>query len=239
MKKFALITGGAKRIGKSIALALSQKDVHIFLHYFHSSREAEETAAGIRQLGGTCTLLRANLQDEYAIKQLFQHIEDESGGLDVMINNASVFIKKSLDDTTLDDWQRIMQVNLTAPWLCAKYGRPLLLKHHGCILNILDSAIEKVWPDYAAYQISKVGLAQLTKLLAKTYAPEIRVNGIAPGLILPSIEEDQDRWQQLVERIPLKKQGEPSDIVDAVWFFINQAYITGEILFIDGGYKLS
>jgi pteridine reductase len=238
MMRTALITGGAQRIGKSIANALGQDGYHVCLHYYHSKEEAEETAALIQANGGTCSLIQADLQDSDALTAMMQRIVQDHEALDVLINNASIFIESSLSDTSIDVWDRIMDVNLRAPWLCAKLAQPLLASRGGCIINILDSGIEKVWPNFAAYQISKVGMAQLTKLLAKEFAPDIRVNGIAPGLILPSSSEEPEQWEKLVNRLPLKKQGNPADVVDAVLFFINQAYVTGEILFIDGGYQL-
>lgn len=236
--KTALITGGAQRIGKSIAIALGQDGYHIYLHYYRSNKEAEDTAAVIQAQGGTCTLMQADLQDVDALADMMQRIADEVESLDVLINNASIFAESPLSDTSIDVWDRIMDVNLRAPWLCAKLARPLLASGGGCIINILDSGIEKVWPNFAVYQISKVGMAQLTKLLAKEFAPDIRVNGVAPGLILPSSAEEPEQWEKLINRLPLKKQGNPADVVDAVLFFINQAYVTGEILFIDGGYQL-
>jgi pteridine reductase len=238
MDKTILITGGAKRIGKSIAIALGQDGYHVCLHYYQSRSEAEETAEQIRENGGTCSLMQSDLQDTQSLTSMIKQIEKEYHGLDVLINNASIFQESSMTDISIEDWDRILDVNLRAPWLCAKLSRDMLRKRKGCILNILDSGIEKVWPNFAAYQISKVGLAQLTRLLAKEFAPEIRVNGIAPGLILSSAKEMPEHWEKLVNRLPLKKQGTPIDVVNAVLFFVHQTYVTGEILFVDGGYQL-
>ncbi len=238
MMKTALITGGAQRIGKSIAIALGQDGYHVCLHYYKSRKEAEETAKQIKLNGGSCTLMKSDLQNAAALESMMQKISEDFDGLDVLVNNASIFQESSLTETNTEDWDLIMKVNLRAPWLCAKLAKPLLASRNGCIINILDSGIEKVWPNFAVYQISKVGLAQLTKLLAKEFAPDIRVNGIAPGLILASSAEKSEQWDKLVNRLPLKKQGDPADVVDAVLFFIHQTYVTGEILFIDGGYQL-
>ncbi|MBI9048533.1 MAG: SDR family oxidoreductase [Anaerolineaceae bacterium] len=238
MSRSALVTGGARRIGKAIANTLAENGFHIYLHYFHSADQAEVTAQQIRQSGSSCDTLQADLQDAHAIAEMMDEIRKKDTGLQVLVNNASVFQQASLDDTKIDEWDQMMQVNLRAPWLCVKSARDLLQKNNGCVINMLDSGIEKIWTNHAAYQLSKVGLAHLTKLMAKEYAPMIRVNGIAPGLILPSAEEEVAHWDTLVNRLPMKKQGDPTDVVEAVLFLINQTYITGEILFIDGGYQL-
>jgi NAD(P)-dependent dehydrogenase (short-subunit alcohol dehydrogenase family) len=237
MNKSALITGASKRIGKQIAIALGKKGYHIHLHYHLSHHAAEETITFLRQEGISCDLIQADLQNPPDIEHMISGLMSTDDALSVIINNASVFYSGSLQESDVEIWDVTMAVNLRAPWLIVKYAFDALKKNNGCVINILDSGIEKVWTKYPAYQISKVGLAHLTKLMAKTYAPDIRINGISPGLILPSEDGTPDDWRILVDRLPMKRSGNPQDVVDGIMFLINQEYITGEILFIDGGYQ--
>jgi pteridine reductase len=238
MQKSALITGASKRIGKEIAFALGKKGYHIFLHYHNSEELAQKTKTELEDENISCDMIRADLQNPPDIMHMMEWIFVQKMELSVIVNNASLFEMSTLENAEIENWDALMNVNLRAPWLIIKVAADVLKRNHGCVVNILDAGIAKVWTQHAPYQISKVALAQLTKIMAATYAPHIRVNGIAPGLILPAENVSSLSWDKLLDRIPMKRQGSTSDIAEAVLFFIDQHYITGEILFVDGGSQL-
>ena len=238
MKKSALITGASKRIGKDTAFALGKNGYHIFLHYLNSKTSALRTKAELELEEISCDMIQADLQNPPDIVHMMEFICQQERKLSVIINNASLFFSSTLQNADIDNWDAMMNVNLRAPWLIVKEAADLLAENNGCVINILDTGISKVWTQHAPYQISKVALAQLTKTMAKTYAPNIRVNGIAPGLILPADDEMPHNWDVLVNQVPMKRKGQTKDITDTVLFLVNQEYITGEILFIDGGSQL-
>jgi pteridine reductase len=238
MQKSALITGASKRIGKEIAFALGKKGYHIFLHYHNSEELAQKTKTELEHENISCDMIRADLQNPPDIMHMMEWIFAQKTELSVIVNNASLFEMSTLENAEIENWDALMNVNLRAPWLIIKVAAEVLKRNNGCVVNILDAGIAKVWTQHAPYQISKVALAQLTKIMAATYAPHIRVNGIAPGLILPAENVSSLSWDKLLDRIPMKRQGSTSDIAEAVLFFIDQHYITGEILFVDGGSQL-
>jgi NAD(P)-dependent dehydrogenase (short-subunit alcohol dehydrogenase family) len=234
----ALVTGAAHRLGKAIAMELARNGYAIGIHFHHSQSEAEAAAREIEALGAPAILLPADLKNPQQIIDLFNHIPTGEYQLKVLVNSASVMLQKSLTDLSIPEWDNTMNLNLRAPWLCSMEAVKLMGNAKGVIINITDSGTRQVWSNYAAYLISKSGLETLTRLLARTLAPSVRVNGIAPGLILPSEHIDPEKWQSLVDRLPLKTSGTPEQIASAVLHLITNEYITGETLVVDGGYQL-
>ncbi len=236
--KVALITGGARRIGACIAQTLHQAGMNVVIHY-HSSAEAARALQ--KQLNqrreNSCLLIQGELSVHDKLKSLLKETIQQMGRLDVLVNNASAFFPTPLKTTTEKDWGRLIDTNLKAPFFLSQAAAPHLAKHSGCIINLIDIYAERPLPDHPVYCASKAGLASLTRSFAQSLAPEVRVNGIAPGAILwPDTQQDQLAQQRLISRTPLKRLGDPQDIANAALFLIQSApYMTGQILNIDGG----
>jgi NAD(P)-dependent dehydrogenase (short-subunit alcohol dehydrogenase family) len=235
----AIVTGASQRLGKAIALELARNGYAIGLHYFQSQSHAENTSREIEKLGQTAILLQADLRDSCQIQDLFSRVPSDRFHLDILVNSAAVIKQKNLVNLTLEEWDNTLNINLRAPWLLSVEAAKMMNPSGGSIINISDTGTHKVWASYGAYLVSKSGLEMMTKLLAKTLAPSIRVNGVAPGLILPSPEMDPGEWEALQAHVPLKKSGDPRHIADAVLYLARHEYITGETLVVDGGYQLN
>jgi NAD(P)-dependent dehydrogenase (short-subunit alcohol dehydrogenase family) len=235
---FALVTGAARRLGRAIALGLSRRGYAIGLHYHRSQAEAANTAAEIQACGVPVKLFQADLLNPDEIRRMFDCVGQEPYPLKVLVNSAAVFKHGSLRDLSPASWDESMAVNLRAPWLCAQQAARLMEGTGGVIINISDSGARKNWTGLPAYVISKNGLEVLTRLLARTFSPGIRVNAVAPGLIMPPEDLPEADWLRLVNRLPAQKAGDPANIVDAVLFLIDNKDITGQIIVVDGGYQL-
>lgn len=234
----ALVTGAAHRIGRAIALALARQGFAIGLHYHRSRDAAEETAGLLAETGAPVYLLPADLTAPVAIDDLFVRVAGLPHSLGVLVNSAAAMPRGDLRDLPVEEWDAVFDLNLRAPWLCARAAARLMEPAGGVIVNISDSGAGKAWTGYPAYVISKNGLEALTRLLARSLAPRVRVNAVAPGLILPSPDLPPETWQRLVERLPLQAAGQPEDVARAVLFFIQNPYITGQVLAVDGGYQM-
>jgi len=234
--KVALITGSAKRIGRETALELAKRGGRIAVHYRSSREEALETVRSIRQSGAEADLFQAELTDLEAVQRMFRELAERFGGLDILVNNASIFNPSTADNTTPAEWDAEMEANAKAPFFIAQAAARLMLpRGHGKIINIVDVAGEMIWRGYFAYSISKAALIGVNRGLAKTYAPTIQVNGIAPGPILFPDYYTEEQKRTAIEQTLLRRAGSPRDIVNAVVFFIENDYITGEVLHVDGG----
>ena len=232
----ALVTGGAKRIGREICLKLAEMGYDIVLTYLSSQTEAEELVAKIQSMGRKCSLKRCDLTVSEDISALMEEIFKESPSLNLVVNNASVFERSTFADTRLADLDMNFSLHLKTPFIIAQKLAEQNLK--GQIINILDTRITKKRTAYFAYLLSKKSLADFTLLAATELAPDIRVNGIAPGLILPPDGEDSAYLDRLATKIPAKRKGSVKNIVDTVEFLIKNEYITGQIIFNDGGESL-
>ena len=228
--KVALITGSAKRIGREIALELKRRGAQIAVHYRSSAAEAREVA------GTQGAVFQADLTDNGAVEKMFRGIEARFGGLDILVNSASVFAAATADEATPEHWDSQMDTNAKAPLFIAQQAARLMrVRGGGKIVNIVDVAGELIWPSYLPYSVSKAALIAVNRGLAKAYAPEIQVNGIAPGPVLFPEDYTEEQKKSAVDRTLLKRAGSPADIVNAVVFLIENDYITGEIIHVDGG----
>ncbi len=233
----ALVTGGAHRLGRSIALELARMGYALALHYFTSGEKAEQTADEIRQLGVPVTLLCADLTDENQVREMFAQVAALQNPLRVLVNSAAKLDRGSLLTLPMDAWDKSLDINLKAPLLCSQLAVPLM-QEGGVIINLSDVGAGKTWTAFPAYIVSKAGLEALTRLMARSLAPRIRVNAIAPGLILPSGDLPDEDWQRLINRVPMRRAGAPEEIAHTVAFLIENDYITGQTLVVDGGYQL-
>ncbi len=236
--KVALVTGGASRIGRVISAALMDHGCHLVVHY-HQSREDALDLVRMAESGGVRAIAaRADLRHARDVKTLFQSVDEEFGGLDILVNSAAHMTSDDLRTATLADWERTMDLNLRGPFLCIQAAAQRMQGRSGVIINITDVATEMAWTRFPIYSISKAGLEMLTRLAARALAPGIRVNAIAPGLILRSPDTGPDRWETLYGALPLKRPGGPEDVARAVVFLCQNEFITGETLLIDGGRHL-
>ena len=233
----ALVTGAAHRLGRIFALTLARKKYTILLHYHGSSDAARKTADEIRAMGSAVHPLKADLTDTSQINSLFSSIDELGIPLRVLINSASEMMRSDLRSISSIDFDRSMNLNLRAPLLIAK-GAAERMKEGGLIVNISDAGVGKLWTGYPAYMISKSGLETLTRLQAKLYAPNIRVNAIAPGLILKSQNIEQAEWDRLASRLPLKHVPRVEDIASALEFLLENQSLTGQTIVVDSGYSL-
>jgi pteridine reductase len=233
----AVVTGAAHRLGKVIAAGLAGAGYAIGLHYHASTAAARQTESELREMGVPVIPLQADLTDENQIAHIFSELSRQPFRLEVLVNSASVMSRGDVRTMDTADWDKTLSLNLRAPWLCARYAAERM-PAGGAIINISDAGVERTWTGYPAYLVSKSGLQMLTRLLARSLAPKIRVNALAPGLIIPSEDLPEDEWQRLVNRLPMQKSGSGQDIVEAVLFLLKNQYITGQTLVIDGGYQL-
>ena len=238
VKPLALVTGAAIRLGREIALALADKGYAIGLHYNNSIRQAQELSHQLESKGVPVLMLKADLTLPEQIGEIFDQVSEYPCPLKVLVNSAAVMRGGSLEELSIEDWDATLDLNLRAPWLCARYAAHLM-NDNGVIINLTDAASGRPWKVYPAYSISKAGLEVLTRILARSLAPGIRVNAVAPGLVMPAPDLPGDKWERLVERLPAKKPGTPQDIAQAVLFLIQNEYITGQTLVVDGGYQLT
>lgn len=237
-RPLALVTGAAVRLGKAITLELARAGYAIAVHYHRSADAAEQTAAEIRELGVPAYPVPADLTRPEEISALFAMIKSLPHPLMVLVNSAAVMPRGHLQTMGVEEWDAVMNLNLRAAWLCVQQAAPLM-GAGGVVVNISDTGANKTWTSFPAYTVSKAALESLTRLQARTYAPNIRVNAIAPGLILPAEGMPEEEWNRLVERTPLKSSGTPDSISKTVLFIIQNPHITGTTLVIDGGYQLA
>ena len=233
----ALVTGGAQRLGKAFALTLARMGYSIALHYRGSADEAKKTVKEIRALGVDTFEIRADLTVPKKIDFLFALVDEFKSPLKVVVNSAAVMPAGNPRELDLKDWDSVLDLNLRAPFLLAQQAAKRM-PSGGLIVNITDIGAQKAWSRYPSYTVSKAGLESLTKLLARALAPNIRVNAIAPGLVLPSEVVTKEQWHKLVERLPLKRAATLAEITSTLEFLIKNEYITGQTIVVDGGYSL-
>ncbi len=237
--KIALITGGAHRVGREIAIALAQTGCNLAIHYPNSDKAAKDTASAAKALGVNTAIFRADLRKRDQIEELFQFIHNEFGFLDILVNSAAIMNKVAFQKADEDDWHDTIDLNLKAPFFCIqKAAERMLINGAGAIVNISDIAGLRPWRDYPIHSVSKAGLEMLTKVAARAYAPEIRVNAVAPGPVLKPDEMSNARWQELGAALPLQHCGNAEDVARSVIFLLENDFITGETLVVDGGNQL-
>jgi pteridine reductase len=241
----ALITGGAHRLGRLIALELAQAGATVIIHYHDSETQARATVAKLQAQGHTAHALQADLCDPAQVDRLFGAVA-ALGGARVLVNSAANLLAGDVLTLPLEAWQRALDLNLTAPFLCAQRAAQQMLAHPpadgpdaGVIINLADVAGLQPWAKYPAHSVSKAGLIRLTEVLAKALAPRIRVNAIAPGLALKPDDWPRAQWEALAARTLLKRAGSGYDVARAVRFLIEHDFITGETLVMDGGRRIA
>lgn len=234
--KTALVTGAAKRVGRAVALALAGQGASVAVHYHRSEREAVEVCDEIRRSGGSAWPVQGNIGATDQVERIFREAVAQGGRIDILINNASIFKQDTIWDVTEESVLPNLRLHALAPLTLA---RALAGQGgQGHIVNLLDTRVTMYDREHASYHISKRVLLTLTRMLALELAPQIAVNAVAPGLILPPAGEDESYLQKLVYTNPLKRHGGPQDVVEAVLFLVGSRFITGQILYVDGGYHM-
>lgn len=237
--KVALVTGGARRLGRELSLGLAAAGADVVINYHESAAEAEATAAEIVALGRRVITIRADVAIKADVVRLVRETADVFGRLDVLVNNASTFQSTPLLAIEEAEWDRVMGVNLKGPFLLAQAAQPLLRREGGgVIVNIADLSGLEPWPSYAHHSVSKAGLIHLTRVLARALGPEIRANCIAPGTVLPPEGYTEVQLRESRDRTVLHRIGSPDDLVRALLFLVESDYVTGEVLVVDGGRML-
>jgi pteridine reductase len=237
-----LITGAAQRLGHEIASSLAEQGSNIVIHYRSSEDEAKSFADELRKLNIKAFTIKANLESQEEAKGLIGRAWELAGPIDGLVNSASIFSKSSLLDFSAEELMQNIMVNSFAPLVLARsfveLNKKIKTEKRPVIINMLDTRIADYDREHAAYHISKRMLFTLTRMMALEFAPAVRVNAVAPGLILPPKGLEQSYLEQLKESNPLNDIGNPSQIADAVLFLIENEFITGQVIYVDGGRHL-
>jgi NAD(P)-dependent dehydrogenase (short-subunit alcohol dehydrogenase family) len=234
--KVALVTGGASRVGGAITRGLARAGADVVIHYRSSSDAAEEVAAEGRRLGVEALTVQADLRDQGGAETLADAVEAGVPGVDILVHAASPFIPGRLDSLTLPTWRMEMGVGVESVlWLAQRLGPQMKARGQGVIVTILDVGAFQPWPRFLAHGVAKSALWALTRSLAVELAPEVRVNSVVPGRVLPPPDYTEEDVAQGAERTLLGRWGDPQDVVDAVLFLVRSDYVTAEALFVDGG----
>lgn len=234
--RIALVTGAGKRLGRAIALALADAGVHVIAHYNRSQAETQTLVREIEQRGTKAWMIRADLAQPEQVTGLIGRAQQMAGGLDILINSASIFPADTLRDATLESIALNEQINALAPLVLSREMAALGTGGH--IINLLDTRVFDHDPLHFAYHLSKRTLFALTRIMAVEFSPKIQVNAIAPGLILPPEGKDESYLAKLAHTTPLQRYGSPRDITSAVLFLLGSDFITGQVIYVDGGRHL-
>lgn len=244
--RVALVTGGARRIGRAVSLELGRRGADVVVHYLSSDDEAREVARQLGDCGVSALTVSAQLKRPAQIDEMFEAVDESFGRLDLLVNSAAGFRKQELEAISPDDWDDVLSVNLRAPFLLSRRAAALMEKGErerqgpGLIVNMADLSGQQAWLDYTHHSVSKAGLIHLTMVLARELAPAVRVNAIVPGPILPppGVSFESEHWHDAGERVPLKRTGEPRHVAQTVSFLAANDFVTGAVIHVDGGEHL-
>jgi NAD(P)-dependent dehydrogenase (short-subunit alcohol dehydrogenase family) len=233
----ALVTGGAKRLGRETALALGRAGADLALHYNSSRAPAEALCEEFAGMGRRAFPIQANLSDPAEVESLFDQAWEGTGGLDFLVNNAAIFPGGGLDEMELQHLHENIEVNAWAPFVLTRaFWRKIQgTDRLGSVVNLLDTRLVGGDLAHAAYHLSKATLAEMTRLTALEFAPELRVNGVAPGAVMPPEPFGEGYLEGLTSDLPLKRRGYPTDIADATLYLLGASFVTGQVIFVDGG----
>lgn len=234
-RRVALVTGAGRRLGAAIAAGLARAGYDIAVHHHASADGAEGTLGAVREAGRRGERFAADLRDPAAARALPGRVAETFGRLDVLVNCAAVMVRREFAAITPDDWNDALALNLSAALFTAQGAAPHLRRARGKIVNLADVAAFEVWPAYLPLNVSKAGVVMLTRGLARVLAPEVTVNAVAPGAVLPPEDWPAEARDHLVATTPLRRLGSPEDVVRAVLFLLDNDYVTGVVLPVDGG----
>lgn len=235
IQRVALVTGGAVRLGRAISLGLAEAGYDLLVHYRSSRRAAEDLAHAVDGLGRRCALFQADLSDPAAPDAVAASARSAYGRLDLLVNSAAGFDSRPLGQVDAAAWDGVMGLNVRAPHLLVRAAEPLLRAARGAVVNVLDLSAFQPWSEHPVHAVSKAALAHLTRVQARALAPDVRVNAVAPGAVLPPEGYPPERLEALRARTPLGTLGTPDDVVRTVVFLAGAPFITGQIVAVDGG----
>lgn len=236
--RVALVTGGAHRVGRALVLGLAREGMDVVIHYHGSEEAARQTAGEVEALGRRVATLQADLGDAAAATKLAERAVASMGRLDLLVNNAALFESTPFLDITADAWDRVMAVNARAPFLLLQATAPHLAASNGVAVNIADLSGLRPWSAFPHHSVSKAALIHLTKVAARALAPDVRVNCIAPGTVLPPEDYTEEQRRDSAARTVLQRTGTPEDVVRALLFLVRSEFATGEVVVVDGGRML-
>lgn len=237
-QRVALVTGGAVRVGRALSLGLAEAGYDLVVTYLSSASEAEKVAERIRRVGRRCELVAADLSDADAAERVVGAVEGAYGRLDLLVSSAASFDAAPLLDVDAERWDAVMSLNVRAPHLLVRAAAPLLRTARGSVVNIADLSAFQPWVEHPHHAVSKAALVHLTKVQARTLAPDVRVNAVAPGAVLPPEDLSEEARRSLAAAAPLRRLGSPQDVVQAVLYLARAEFVTGEVLVVDGGRML-
>ncbi len=231
-----LVTGSAVRVGRAMALRLAEEGANVAVHYRTSEEEAKDTADDVRERGGAATTVQSDLSTVEGARAAVDGAADGLGGIDVLVNSASVFNETPVEDVTEEDWNTNIDINLRAPFFTSQRATERGAKK---VINIAGVAAERPFPSFVPYSVSKAGVVSLTKGLAKALAPEVTVNAVSPGTVLSPPDRPEEEERRIAEDTPVKRVGEPGDIADTVAFVVRSSdFLNGAVIDVDGGRSL-
>ncbi len=236
--KVVCVTGSARRVGRTIALAFAEAGAHVVIHHHQSPTDAQETAQLARQYGVDALICQADQSQPDEIERLFGEIKAHYGRLDILVNSAANFMQNKLLDISYEEWQTVLNVNLTGPFLCTQQAAQLMIEQGegGTIINISDNSGRYPWKGRPHHSIAKSGVLMLTEVSALSLGEhDIRVNAVVPGPVLKPPQDSVETWEKLGQRLPLKRTGSADDVARACLFLAKNTFITGSILGVDGG----
>ncbi|HEX6053080.1 MAG TPA: SDR family oxidoreductase [Gemmatimonadaceae bacterium] len=233
--RVALVTGAGRRVGRAIATALGGRRMRVAVHYHGSAEGARETAAEIDRAGGAATLFQADLSDPRGPATLVDAVAQAFGALDVLVNSAAIMQRTPVDSVTPAEWDAMFALNARAPFFTALAAQRYMAERGGAIVNIADLAALETWPAYIPHGLSKGVVVQMTRSLARALAPSIRVNAVAPGVVMLPEGWDPSAGERLRQTTPLRRLGSANDVVGAVIYLLEADYVTGETIVVDGG----
>jgi NAD(P)-dependent dehydrogenase (short-subunit alcohol dehydrogenase family) len=237
--KTALITGSAKRLGLAVAIELAGRGANIIIHYNHSEEEAAEAAGKIKSLGRESAALQADLTDPGQVERLAEQAGHVMGPISILVNSASVFYKTPFGQVTVDKWDDLINANVRGAFFLSQALAPQMKEQgQGKIINFSDATLPYAVADFTPYAVAKAGVEAMTRGLARALAPEVQVNAILPGPILPAEDTGDEGWQAAIKQTVLKRRGYPEDITRAVAYLIEEDFLTGVFLPVDGGRHL-
>ena len=231
-----LVTGSAVRVGRAMALRLAEEGANVAVHYRTSEEEAKETADDVRERGGAATTVQSDLSTVEGARAAVDGAADGLGGIDVLVNSASVFNETPVEEVTEEDWNTNIDINLRAPFFASQRATERGAKK---VINIAGVAAERPFPSFVPYSVSKAGVVSLTKGLAKALAPEVTVNAVSPGTVLSPPDRPEEEERRIAEDTPVGRVGEPGDIADTVAFVVRSSdFLNGAVIDVDGGRSL-
>jgi pteridine reductase len=234
--RVGLVTGAGRRLGRALAAALAARGMAVGIHYNSSVDGAAELRDAIVAGGGRAACFAADLTDPAAARELPERVVAELGRLDVLVNSAAVMRRLRFEETTPEQYDSILDLNLRAAFFCTQGAAPALRAAKGKVVNLADLGGLEPWPGFAAHSISKAGVVMLTRVLARALAPDVTVNAIAPGTVLVPEEYDAAERERLARTTPLGRLGRPEDAVAALLYLLEGGdFVTGEVLVVDGG----